>query len=129
MSRINSLLTEAEFERARLFLEKAKPIIRTGDYTIQRNYKNDTFDDEYPLKDDERKRILLSLNAEDCIKIDKNTNQRYEDSEIFAFLKKADIIAYGEEKTVKLYIKMYIRENKTFDIVIVISFHKEGVYE
>ncbi len=45
------------------------------------------------------------------------------------FLKITDIIVYGEKETVKLYIKMYIRENKNFDIVIVISFHKEGVYE
>ena len=38
-------------------------------------------------------------------------------------------LVYGENETHKLYIKMYLAETPSFDIVIVISFHEEGMYD
>lgn len=129
MIHIYSILTEDELNRVEAFLSIAKPVIRTGDYTIEPNWKNMEFDDEFPLRDEQRKRILLSLQPEDCFKIEQNTNPRYEQAELFFFLKDVTIPIYGEEESVKLYLKLYLKELKTYNMVIVISFHKEGFFE
>lgn len=106
-----------------------KSIIKTGDFTIQRSLKNTEFEDRFPLKDADKRKILDSLVAEECIKIDRNNNSRYEDADVFIFLKDTLVFVYGEEEHLQLYIKMYIRENKSYDVVIVISFHEAGIHE
>ncbi len=75
-----------------------------------------------------RKEILRSLTADDCTAIEPNNNSRYPDAEVYKFIKNCRLSVYGEDTDVKLYIKTYLREGKTRDIVIVISFHEEGMY-
>lgn len=106
-----------------------KTLVKTGEYTIQRSWKNNEFEDKYPLRDSEKRRILESLEVKDCIKIDKNTNPRYEVADVFVFVKEVVILAYGEEEQIPLYIKMYIRERNRLDVVVVISFHRAGFYD
>ena len=106
-----------------------KGLLVTGEYTIRPSWKNTEFDDEYPLREEQKRSVLRSLTINDCIKVEANTNQRYEAAELFFFLKDAAFMIYGEETKVKIYLKMYIRETKTHDMVIVISFHKDGLYD
>lgn len=126
---ISAKLAESEYEKVCEFLKRMKSLLRTGDYTIQSSWKNTEFDDTYPLREEQKRSILQSLTANDCVKVECNTNPRYADSELFFFLKDATFSVYGEETTVKLYLKMYIIEAKTHDMVIVISFHKNGLYD
>lgn len=126
---ISELLTESERKKAEEFLKRMKGLLATGEYTIRPSWKNTEFDDEYPLREEQKRSVLRSLTINDCIKVEANTNQRYEAAELFFFLKDAAFMIYGEETKVKIYLKMYIRETKTHDMVIVISFHKDGLYD
>ena len=126
---ISAKLTEADCQKAAEFLKRMRPLLITGEYTIRPSWKNTEFDDEYPLREDQKRSILKSLTVDDCIKVEANSNSRYEESELFFFLKDATFNVYGEETTVKLYLKMYIRETKTHNMVIVISFHKNGLFD
>lgn len=78
-----------------------RPLIKFGEYTIQRNWKNEEFEETYPMRDADRRRILDSLSAEDCIRINRNTNPRYDDAEVFVFLKDAAVYIYGEMENIK----------------------------
>lgn len=126
---ISELLTESERKKAEEFLKRMKGLLVTGEYTIRPSWKNTEFDDEYPLREAQKRSVLGSLTINDCIKVEANTNQRYETAELFFFLKSATFMIYGEETTIKIYLKMYIRETRTHDMVIVISFHKDGLFD
>lgn len=128
VSDIGSRLSDDQLEKVHTFLEKVRSLLATNDYTIKQNEKNIAFDRDFPIKDSQKKEILQSLTVEDCIAVDVNNNLRYEKSEIYKFLKNVDIFVYGELENLDLYIKMYIKEYSFFDKVIVISFHKEGVF-
>lgn len=81
------------------------------------------------MTQDEKTNILLSLSAEDCCQIEPNNSPGYGENVVYVFIKDAELFCYGEPQTVNLYIKMYIRETKTYDTVIVISFHEEGMHD
>lgn len=81
------------------------------------------------MKDADKIKILKDLVPEDCVKIESNDNPRYEESEVYVFIKLVEILVFGETEPHKLYIKMYLREHTTFDVVIVISFHEEGMHD
>jgi len=83
----------------------------------------------FPLRHEEKVRIIKELLPEDCVKVEPNDNPRFEQTDIFVFIKSVEIMVYGEEEPHKLYIKIYLREQKNYDTVIVISFHEEGVFE
>ena len=70
----------------------------------------------------------ISIRPEDCVKIEPNNNPRFVDSDVYVFIKNDEIMVYGELELHKLYIKIYLREKKTYDTVIVISFHEEGLH-
>ena len=78
--------------------------------------------------DETKKDILRSLTADDCIGIEPNNNPRYPEAEVYKFIKACRLYVYGEETNVTLYIKAYLREKQYYDVVIVISFHEEGMY-
>ncbi len=118
-----------DLEKARLFLARIRPLIMTSQYTFKQSEKNRLFDRQYSLSDKQKADIIKALDAEDCVKIEPNNNQRYSESEVYVFIKTLPIVSYGEQETVSLYIKMYLNEQKSYDIVIVISFHIEGMYE
>lgn len=124
----NSLLPE-DFEKARSFLTRIKPLLLTKECVFKQSEKNALFDRCHPLTHEQRVDIIKTLVAEDCVKIEPNNNPRYADSEVYAFIKTLPLTSYGEEELVTLYIKMYLNEQKHYDIVIVISFHPEGMHD
>ncbi len=73
--------------------------------------------------------ILRELTADDCISVEPNDNPRYPDADVYKFLKEVNITSYGEAVVVELYIKAYILDRRTHELVFVISFHEEGVYD
>lgn len=103
-------------------------LLPTKQYTFCINEKNKIFDRKYNLTDDQRRDILKSLTVDDCIKVEPNNNERYPDDEIYVFLKLCTVDVYGEDDLINLYIKLYIHTISSFEQVIVISFHKEGMY-
>lgn len=113
---------------AEAFLKRIRPLLKCGECSFSRSEKNIIFDRMFPLKHQEKVDILLSLSAEDCVKIAPNDNPRYADSQVYVFLKSLELLSYGEKEMVRLYIKMYLNEQRNFDIVIVISFHQEGMH-
>lgn len=129
MIKIEIQLSDMERESVRVFLARVKSFLITGEYIIKPSWKNTEFDDKYALRDAQKREILKSLTVDDCIKIEDNTNARYDTATLFFFIKDVSIEAYGEVELVSLYLKMYIKETKTHDTVIVISFHEEGMYD
>lgn len=129
MIKIEIQLSDMERESVRVFLARVKSLLITGEYIIKPSWKNTEFDDKYALRDAQKREILKSLTVDDCIKIEDNTNARYDTATLFFFIKDISIEAYGEVELVSLYLKMYIKETKTHDTVIVISFHEEGMYD
>ena len=127
--KIEIQLSDMERESVRIFLARVKSLLITGEYIIKPSWKNTEFDDKYALRDAQKREILKSLTVDDCIKIEDNTNARYDTATLFFFIKDISIEAYGEVELVSLYLKMYIKETKTHDTVIVISFHEEGMYD
>lgn len=123
------MLSEEERKKVDAFLNQMKACLATNDVTYKPSDKNQTFNNETPMTDVQRKKILLSLTVDDCVKVEPNNNPLYPDAEVFVFLKAGILVVYGEDEAVELYIKMYIRDNPTHRIIIVISFHKAGMHD
>lgn len=115
--------------KANEFLKKIKPVIRTGDINISPKDKNTLFMQEYKLKNADAISMIAQLEAEDCYSIEPNNNPRYADAEVYKFRRSYTLECYGVFETVLVYIKMYLAETKTYDYVVVISFHKDGDIE
>ena len=115
--------------KAEAFLRQIRPLLKTGECTFAVREKNQIFDRMCPLKHKEKLDILLSLSKEDCVKIAPNDNPRYANCDVYVFFKTLELLCYGERQKVQLYIKMYLNAQKSFDVVIVISFHPEGMLD
>ncbi len=122
-------LTPVDYQKAQSFLSLIKPILAIGDCTFVVNAKNKSFDRHFSLRNEDKIEILKSLVADDCIKVEQNNNSRYEDSEVYVFLKCVTLLVYGQSEPHTIYIKIYMREQHDYDKVIVISFHEEGQYD
>ena len=121
------LLTNEERLRTEGFLKRIRGVLATGEFQIQTNTKNKAFDRKYNLRNKAKKDILRSLTADDCAGIEPNDNPRYPEAEVYKFIKVCRLIVYGEEMDVTLYIKAYLLEKQYYDLVVVISFHEEGM--
>lgn len=121
--------TENEIKEIDVFLGRAKALLATNDFIIKKTQKNIVFAKRYPMRHEVQADILKSLTRDDCIDVSPNTDERYADTLVFEFIKDVEILVYGEQEKVKLYIKQYIVDNKTHELITVISFHEEGMYE
>ena len=127
---MNNSLSPADYNKAEAFLAKIRPLIKTGDVTIEQTEKNKIFDKKYNLRFADKLKVIESLTANDCTKIELNNNPMYPMVDIHFFLK--DIKAasyYGEPANPCVYIKMYTHEHSTYDEVVTISFHEEGMHD
>ena len=127
--RIHHSLSSAEQKKAEDFIRKIKPLLSMGEFQIEPTEKNKIFNRQFPLTDQQKREILKSLTADDCYWIGPNDNPRYKTDEVYKFFKDIEVVVFGEPDTTKLYLKMYIKESKTYDMVIVISFHGEGMHD
>lgn len=126
---MNSNLSPQDYEKVVEFLAKIRPLIKTGDVIIEPTEKNRFFDRRYNMRHAEKLKVLETLTAEDCTKIEVNNNPRYPEAEVYFFLKNVEVVVYGEPMSPCVYIKMYTQEFSTYDIVVTISFHEEGMHD
>ena len=109
------------------YLEEVKAAINAGRYRVEMNDNRQDNQDlffDYIISEEERKRILLSLEASDFSEIRHNTHKGYEHERLYVFGKDVKLLrrfSSGEER-VSLYIKFNKLESR---YVIVISFHKQ----
>lgn len=109
------------------YLEEVKVAINAGRYRVEMNDNRQDNQDlffDYIISEEERKRILLSLEATDFSEIRHNTHKGYEHERLYVFGKDVKLLrrfSSGEE-CVSLYIKFNKLESR---YVIVISFHKQ----
>lgn len=126
---IRYALSPEDYAKAEAFIKKIKPLLMTGEFYIEPTEKNNYFDRKFSLTDQKKREILKSLTADDCYQIEPNNNPRYKTDEVYKFFKEVELPVFGELESTTLYLKMYIRESKTYDMVIVISFHEEGMHD
>lgn len=111
------------------FLKRVRALLMTNEYQIQPTVKNNDFNRKYPLRDEQKTSILKALTIDDCIDFGPNTASQYPDSMVYEFIKDVEVIIFGENTDLKLYIKLYILDKRTHQLVIAISFHREGMHE
>ena len=114
-------------EDVEMYLEDVKEAINAGRYRIAMNENRQDNQDlfvDYVISEEQRKQILLSLEAADFSEIKHNTHKGYGHELLYVFGKDVKLLnRFGsEEEQVSLYIKF----NKLESLyVIVISFHKQ----
>ena len=120
-----SIIDEGSRIEARKFLERVRSLLATNEFQISIRDKNQEFLEKYKIKDHKIKEMLLVLNGTDCIAIEPNNNPRYREARVYKFAKVYELDYFGDACIVTAYIKMYIVEEKTYDLVMVISFHED----
>lgn len=121
----NQDYTEADITK---ILETIKECIRNNNYTIAMNenrQENINFINEYNIRSDRQKSILLQLQTDDFCYTLKNTKIGYEYEVLYVFVPQVNLFdADGIEATVDIYIKINIIDMPRGNRVAVISFHK-----
>lgn len=111
-------------------LEIIKECVENGDYTIAMNenrQENIEFINEYNIRSEKQKSILLKLHTNDFCHTLQNTKVGYEYEVLYVFVPQINLFdAYGLEKTVDVYIKINIIDMDGGRRVAVISFHQRN---
>ena len=111
-------------------LETIKECIRNNNYTIAMNenrQENINFINEYNIRSDRQKSILLQLQTDDFCYTLKNTKIGYEYEVLYVFVPQVNLYdANGIEARVDIYIKINIIDTPSGKRVAVISFHKRN---
>lgn len=111
-------------------LEKIKSCVRNNKYTIALNenrQENIAFINEYNIRSDKQKSILLQLKTEDFCHTLLNTKIGYEYEVLYVFVPQVQLFnADGLEETVDIYTKFNIIDMPNGSRTVVISFHKRN---
>jgi len=118
-------IDEKGFSDAQKFLECVRSRLVTNEYQIVKRGKNDEFLEKYKIKDNKVKEMLLALSGTDCISIEPNDNPNYPEATVYKFVKKYELDFFGVDSLIDVYIKLYILEKQTCDLVMVISIHED----
>ena len=111
-------------ERIQLFLDEVKPLIKEGKYIVDNRDKNEDLLFEYILPDEERTRILLSLEVDDFSEIVRYKNKNGEYVPHYVFGKEETLTQRFGSRDVR--VSLYIKINKIDNVfVVVVSFHEE----
>ncbi|WP_410265153.1 hypothetical protein, partial [Barnesiella intestinihominis] len=99
-------------------------------YTISLNEKrqeNIEFINEYNIRSDKQKSILMQIEVEDFCHTLQNTKPGYEYELLYVFVPQVELYnADGEEETVDIYTKFNIIDLPKGNRTVVISFHKRN---
>ena len=111
-------------------LEKIKACVSIGKYSISLNDKrqeNIDFINEYNIRSDKQKSILMQIEVEDFCHSLKNTNIGYEYEVLYVFVPQALLFnADGEEEKIDVYTKFNLIDLPSGSRTVVISFHKRN---
>ena len=105
-----------------------KSCITKNRYTISLNenrQENIDFINEYNIRSDKQKAILMQINAEDFCHSLQNTKVGYEYEVLYVFVPQVQIFnAAGKEETVDIYTKFNVIDTPSGNRTVVISFHR-----
>lgn len=111
-------------------LDKIKHCIASGKYTVSMNEKrqeNMDFINEYNIRNDRQKSILMQIKVEDFCHSLKNTKPGFEYEVLYVFIPQVLLFrADGQEETVDVYTKFNLIEIPSGSRTVVISFHKRN---
>lgn len=109
-------------------LDKIKDCVVNNKYTIALNenrQENVDFINEYNIRSDKQKSILLQLRTEDFCHTLQNTKICFEYEALYVFVPQVQLFnADGEEETVDVYTKFNVIDMSNGCRTVVISFHK-----
>ena len=115
-------------EQIDAILDKIKDCVVNNKYTIALNeYRQENVDfiNEYNIRSDKQKSILLQLRTEDFCHTLQNTKIGFEYEVLYVFVPQVQLFnADGEEETVDIYIKFNVIDMHDGRRTVVISFHK-----
>lgn len=115
-------------EQIDAILDKIKDCVVNNKYTIALNenrQENVDFINEYNIRSDKQKSILLQLRTEDFCHTLQNTKIGFEYEVLYVFVPQVQLFnADGEEETVDIYTKFNVIDMSNGGRTIVISFHK-----
>ena len=115
-------------EQIDAILDKIKDCVVNNKYTIALNenrQENVDFINEYNIRSDKQKSILLQLRTEDFCHILQNTKIGFEYEVLYVFVPQVQLFnADGEEETVDIYTKFNVIDMSNGSRTVVISFHK-----
>jgi len=121
----NQNYTRKEIEAV---LSKIKQCVSSGRYTISLNenrQENIDFINEYNIRSDKQKSILMQIKIEDFCHSLQNTKHGFEYEVLYVFAPQVRLFnADGEEETVDLYTKFNMIDLPSGSRTVVISFHK-----
>ncbi len=111
-------------------LEKIKSCVEKNRYTISLNenrQENIDFINEYNIRSDKQKSILLQIETNDFCHSLQNTKIGYEYEVLYVFVPQVQLFnAEGGEETVDIYIKFNVIDLPSGSRAVVISFHKRN---
>lgn len=117
-------------EEIDIILDKIKSCVGNNKYTIALNENrqgNIDFINEYNIRSDKQKSILLQLKTEDFCHTLQNTKIGYEYEVLYVFVPQVKLFnADGVEETVDVYTKFNVIDMPNGSRTVVISFHKRN---
>ncbi len=111
-------------------LTKIKSCVEKNRYIISQNenrQENINFINEYNIRTDKQKSILMKIKTDDFCHSLQNTKIGYEYEILYVFVPQVDLMnADGEEETVDVYTKFNVIDLSSGSRTVVISFHKKN---
>ena len=111
-------------------LAKIKSCVEKNRYTISLNenrQENIDFINEYNIRSDKQKSILMQIETDDFCHSLQNTKIGYEYEVLYVFVPQVQLFnADGEEETVDIYTKFNVIDLPSGSRAVVISFHKRN---
>jgi len=113
-----------------VILAMIKSCVQKNRYTISLNenrQENINFINEYNIRSDKQKSILMQIETDDFCYSIQNTKTGYEYEILYVFVPQVQLFnADGEEETVDVYTKFNVIELPSGNRAVVISFHKRN---
>lgn len=112
------------------YILEFKKLIKNNRFTVSRNEKrkeNSEFLEANKINASKVKEILLNIGVRDfCYAVD-NKNPNFAHEKLYIFCPQYELDNWGQKKSVDIYIKMNLIENKDRNkYMIVVSFHKRN---
>ena len=111
-------------------LAKIKSCVEKNRYAISLNenrQENIDFMNEYNIRSDKQKSILMHIGTDDFCHSLQNTKIGYEYEVLYVFVPQVQLFnAEGEEETVDIYTKFNVIDLPSGSRAVVISFHKRN---
>jgi len=111
-------------------LAKIKSCVEKNRYVISQNenrQENIDFINEYNIRTDKQKSILMKLETDDFCHSLQNTKIGYEYEVLYVFVPQVNLInADGKEEMVDVYTKFNLIDLPSGSRTVVVSFHKRN---